>query len=514
MTERASRSLRALYVEDDRFWRKRAEEHLPRHGIEVVAVPGAEEGLEILEASDPPRGVVVLLDLHLKPGRMQGADLLEAIRSRWSAPPPVIVLSIEDEFSTILPLARAYMHSQPRVLYDYQNKRYGFSDSPDSVADSYERLAHAVHLAHLEHSEGGRGFVPPFLVGISREIRSVFRQVRLFAAAGGSEVPVLVTGDTGTGKEVVARLIHFFSDRSEDPFLAVNCAAIPETLLESELFGSVRGAYTGATDREGLLEAASTGTIFLDEIGEMPMPLQAKLLRVLQDRSFRRVGDTREREVRARIVTATNRRLGQLVRDGRFREDLYYRLGMLSIDLPPLHGRTADIELLSTSFILKHLPLAPALRDVDIRPVREVLSSQPYPGNVRELEGVVMKALILASPSGVMTAEHVREALRTRLEPAAPENLESDLSARLAELADRLLDEIVSGRRPPRSLPEIEAEFSGLGVAYQLTLALERRLARAGEKRRHPTDEEARLWFGYSGASSYRRWLSALRKAR
>jgi DNA-binding NtrC family response regulator len=512
---------KVLYIEDDRFWRKRAREHFEGQGLAIQAVATAEEGLEILSplGEEPPSNMVVLLDLHLKRGRMQGEDFLEALRTRWpKSPPPVIVLSIEDDFATILPLAARYMHDAPRVLYDYQNKRYGFSDAPDSVKDSYERLAHAVHLAHLEHTEGGRRFVPPFLVGISPEIRSVFRQVRLYAGAGGeSGVALLVTGDTGTGKEVVARLLHFFSPRADGPFLAVNCAAIPETLLESELFGSVRGAFTGASEREGLFEAAGGGTLFLDEIGEMPPPLQAKLLRVLQDGRIRRVGDSREREVQTRIVAATNRRLGRMVREGRFREDLYYRLGMLTIDLPPLRGRTQDIELLSNSFIIKHLPLAPAVRDVDARRVREILAAQPYPGNVRELEGVIMKALIMAgaSPGGRMEAEHVRAALSGRLESGPDADvLLAEVEARLADLSDMILADIIAGRRDAMSLPEIDDEFSGLGMATQITLAIERRFARLGERRKGPTDEEAREWFGYSGASSYRRWVSAMRSRR
>ena len=510
--------LRVLYVEDDRFWRRRGVENLGRQGIRVDAFGTAEEALEAIggPGSQPPRAVVVLLDLNLQRGRMQGAGFLEAVAARWpEAPPPVIVLSVEDDFASILPLASRFMHSQPRVLYDYQNKRYGFSDSPDSIASSYERLAHAIHLAHLEHADGGRRFVPPFLVGISPEIRAVFRQVRLLGAAGGAAtVPVMVLGSTGTGKEVVARMLHFFSQRSREPFLAVNCAAIPETLLESELFGSTKGAFTGATDREGLFEAAGMGTLFLDEIGDLGPPLQAKLLRVLEEGAVRRVGATREVEVRARVVAATNRDIAGLVADGRFREDLYYRLGMLSISLPPLAGRTQDIELLATSFILKRMPLAGRLADVDAGEVMEVLASQPWPGNVRELEGVIMKALILAGaePDGRLTADHVREAVRSRLDPAA--GLPGDRLARaeqaVADLAEAGLDDIMAGRRPPASLPEIDAEFRGLGLAWQVTRALERRLGReTGRRRRGPTDEEARRWFGYAGASSYRRWKTS-----
>jgi two-component system response regulator AtoC len=518
----AMQRARVLYVEDDRFWRRRAEEHLARQGLDVTAVASAEEGLTSLSShgKGPPRDAVVLLDLHLRHGRMQGEDFLKELRSRWPKnPPPVIVLSIEDDFSTILPLAARYMHTTPRVLFDYQNKRYGFSDSPDSVADSYERLAHAVHLVLLEHAEAGPRFVPPFLIGISPEIRAVFRQVRMFAGAGGgeAEVAVLVTGDTGTGKELVARLLHFFSQRSDGPFIAVNCAAIPETLLESELFGSVKGAFTGATERQGLFEAARGGTLFLDEIGEMTLPLQAKLLRVLQDGRIRRVGDTRERDVRTRVVTATNQSLGRMVREGRFREDLYYRLAMLGIELPPLKGRTQDIELLANSFIIKHLPVAPTVRDVDIRRVREILTAQPYPGNVRELEGVIMKALILAggSEDGRMGADHIRAALAGRPDSGQePGSLRGDVEERLGELADLVLADIVAGRRPPLTLPEIDDEFSELSMAYQLTRAIERRMRRLGERRRGPTDEEARAWFGYSGASSYRRWLAATRKSR
>jgi two-component system response regulator AtoC len=376
-----------------------------------------------------------------------------------------------------------------------------------------------VHLVHLEHEQGGRIPLPPFLVGISPEIRSVFRQVRVFASAGGqgADVPVLVLGETGTGKEVVAKLLHFLSPRRERPFVAVNCAAIPEALLESELFGSVRGAFTGATDREGLFEAAGEGTLFLDEIGEMPPSLQAKLLRVLQEGLVRRVGESREKRVRARIVAATNREIGAMVSGGRFREDLLYRLGMLSVALPPLAGRRQDIELLVNSFIVKHVPLAGDVEDVDRGPVRELLAAQPYPGNVRELEGVVMKSLILASASGSgrLSRSHVQEALKGRVQPAALPGGSPTARAReaMAHLADAVLEDLVGGRRPATSLPDLESEFGRLGLAYQLTQAVERRLAGRGERRRGPTDEEARAWFGYSGASSYRRWLAAARRS-
>lgn len=208
---------------------------------------------------------------------------------------------------------------------------------------------------------------------------------------------MLVTGQSGTGKELVARAIHEQSDRASEAFVAINCGAIPENLLESELFGHVKGAFTGAVqNKEGLFEAATGGTLFLDEIGELSQPLQVKLLRALQEKSIRRVGDTVDRKIDVRIVSATNRRLEEEVAEGRFREDVYYRLNVIQLQLPPLREREEDIPLLAQHFIRRFSEeLGKEVEGMDAE-AYDLLASYGFPGNVRELENLIERAVALA----------------------------------------------------------------------------------------------------------------------
>jgi transcriptional regulator with PAS, ATPase and Fis domain len=217
-----------------------------------------------------------------------------------------------------------------------------------------------------------------------------------------TDVTVAVFGESGTGKELVARTIHNSSPRHDAPFVVVNCAAIPEALLEDELFGHVRGAFTDATrDREGLLAAAHTGTLFLDEIGELPLPLQAKLLRVLQSQEFRRIGDDQDRRVDVRIITATNRDLDQLVASGSFRQDLYYRINVFPMHLPPLRERPEDIAMLVQHFINKlRGRLGKTITGISPEALAR-FSAYDFPGNVRELENKVHQAMVVASTQNI-----------------------------------------------------------------------------------------------------------------
>jgi DNA-binding NtrC family response regulator len=233
------------------------------------------------------------------------------------------------------------------------------------------------------------------IIGSGAWIKELYDRIAMVAA---TDVTVAIFGESGTGKELVARTIHNSSPRHDAPFVVVNCAAIPEQLLEDELFGHVRGAFTDATrDREGLLAAAHTGTLFLDEIGELPLPLQAKLLRVLQSHEFRRIGDDQDRRVDVRIITATNRDLDQLVARGHFRQDLYYRINVFPMHLPPLRERPDDIALLSHHFVQKY-------RGRLGKPVEGVapgalarLAAYAFPGNVRELENKIHQAMVIAA---------------------------------------------------------------------------------------------------------------------
>jgi two-component system response regulator AtoC len=232
------------------------------------------------------------------------------------------------------------------------------------------------------------------LIGSGPWIKELYDRIAMVAA---TDVTVAIFGESGTGKELVARTIHNSSPRHDAPFVVVNCAAIPEQLLEDELFGHVRGAFTDATrDREGLLAAAHTGTLFLDEIGELPLPLQAKLLRVLQSQEFRRIGDDQDRRVDVRIVTATNRDLDQLVANGSFRQDLYYRINVFPMHLPPLRERPEDIVLLVHHFVQKYRARLGKPIDGVSPAALARLCAYEFPGNVRELENKVHQAMVVA----------------------------------------------------------------------------------------------------------------------
>jgi two-component system response regulator PilR (NtrC family) len=231
------------------------------------------------------------------------------------------------------------------------------------------------------------------LIGSSLAMQEV---VELISQVASTKANVLVSGESGTGKEIVARAIHDGSERREAPFVAVNCGAIPENLLESELFGHVKGAFTGAVQsKPGLFETAKSGTVFLDEIGELSLPLQVKLLRVIQERSFRRVGGTNDVRFDARVVAATNRRLEEEVAGGRFREDLYYRLNVIEVELPPLRDRREDIPLLVAHFIEKLTGEPGGASQRVSEPAMRKLVEYDYPGNVRELENVIERAVAL-----------------------------------------------------------------------------------------------------------------------
>ncbi len=265
---------------------------------------------------------------------------------------------------------------------------------------SVEQLFLAIRKLKEKSASGGDGittagrFRVSAIVGTSEPMQKVFRAIE---KARVSKANVLVRGESGTGKELVARAIAVPGQKESDPFVIVNCCAISEGLLESELFGHVKGSFSGAlTDREGLFEAADGGTLFLDEIGDMTLQSQTKLLRAIQEGEFRRVGDNRTRHADVRIIAATNRDLEKAVRIGTFREDLYYRLNVISIHLPPLRSRPSDVPLLIRFFLAKHQNKSPLKVELDSEAI-EMLSRHPYPGNVRELENIIQRTVSFAS---------------------------------------------------------------------------------------------------------------------
>ena len=276
-----------------------------------------------------------------------------------------------------------------------QIARCGASDvvtRPLQAAELVFRIGRAVPSSE---GAGRRPRKSDVIIGAGVWIKELYDRIAMVAA---TDVTVAIFGESGTGKELVARTIHNSSPRHDAPFVVVNCAAIPEQLLEDELFGHVRGAFTDATrDREGLLAAAHTGTLFLDEIGELPLPLQAKLLRVLQSQEFRRIGDDQDRRVDVRIITATNRDLDQLVAGGSFRQDLYYRINVFPMHLPPLRERPDDIALLVHHFVQKYRARLGKPIDGTTPAALARLAAYDFPGNIRELENKIHQAMVLAA---------------------------------------------------------------------------------------------------------------------
>jgi len=369
--------VKVLFIDDDPLAQKTLEALLPAPYVPVPALTAAE-GLALLAAEGAD---AVLLDIGLPD--MDGMDVLRRIASSPSAPPVIMLTALTD--------IRLVKEALREGAYDYIAKPYAL---PELLGTLRRAVANAGRAVPAE------GTLPPDgMLGESGPLRAVREQVRRYGAA---DCPVLLTGESGTGKELAARAVHAASRRADGSLVAVNCGAIPATLLETELFGAEKGAFTDAVGRPGLFERASGGTLFLDEIGEMPPQAQVGLLRVLEQKELTRVGGSRTVPVDVRVVSATNRDLKKAVGDGTFREDLFYRINVLSIRLPPLRERGEDIPLLCAHF-------AAELGAAQIRFQEDALSllrAHPWPGNIRELRNVVQRA-VLAAEDGAVLARHV-----------------------------------------------------------------------------------------------------------
>lgn len=369
---------KVLVIDDEAGMRDMLRLVLERGGYEVFEAPDAQSGLKLLEDEGMP---LVLCDIRM-PGA-DGLDFLREFRNR-DLSGTVVMMSAYGSIDTAVECLKA-------GAWDYISKPFKPDEVLLTLAKAEERLRLLRENETLRLS-AGKLKTPEEMVFRSQTMQRLMEQVQRLAGVGS---PVLVTGETGTGKELVARALHYSGPRKEGPFLAVNCSAIAGNLLESELFGHARGAFTGADRaRDGLFLAASGGTLFLDEIGEMPLELQPKLLRVLQESEVRRVGETRPRRIDTRVVVATARDLHAEVEQGRFREDLYYRLAVVELHLPPLRDRLEDVPLLARHFVdricRREGRIPPVLTDAVVHRLRDY----HWPGNVRELENFLERTLI------------------------------------------------------------------------------------------------------------------------
>ncbi len=371
---------RVLIADDEDSIRFVLREILEAQAMDVVEASDGESALEVLSSQDFD---MAFLDIRM-PG-LSGLEVLERVRSAGGTF-PIVVITAQNTFENAV-------EAMKRGAFDYLVKPFGMDEVSLLVGKVLRArdLNNEVRSLRREVSEksGER------IVGRSPALLEVFKTIGRVAR---SDVSVLVTGESGTGKELVARAIHAAGERHDRPFVAINAAAIPSELLESELFGHERGAFTGAVDRrEGRFREASGGTLFLDEIGDMPLELQAKLLRVLQSGEVTPVGGKMAAHVDVRIIAATHRDLDAAVRDGSFREDLLYRLRVVPIGLPPLRQRREDIENLANYFVTRYgaefSSREKHLSDESIAFLREL----PWPGNVRELENAIKRAVVLAS---------------------------------------------------------------------------------------------------------------------
>src|ERR687894_2958484 len=409
------KKISVLVVDDDALLRKLVTEQLARSGFDSSGAASGEEALAALQATDYD---VVLLDIRMN--GMSGLDALREIRKIEDAP-EVIMLTADTSLGTGLEAMRL-------GAYDYLTKPATLDEMEAVIrkADEKRRLVrqNATLRAAVRSPQGED--TSAALVFESEQMRAI---TGMAEQAARLDSTVVITGESGTGKDVLASYIHARSPRAEQPMIRVNCGALPEQLFESEFFGHERGAFTGATvTKRGLIEAADASTLFLDEIGELAAPMQVKLLHFLEEGRFRRVGSTRDRSADARIIAATNRRLAEDVQQGRFRADLFYRLNVISLHVPPLRERREDIPALVSHFLALYRERfqRPALTLSE--EARRKLEAFNWPGNVRELRNAVERAAALSETDEIEAAQFAQlgDHKETSASDASPTSADTD----------------------------------------------------------------------------------------
>jgi len=377
-----------LVVDDEQTTRELCVAVAQQSGLKVATVATAEDALEVLEQS--------AIDIMLTDLKLPETSGLELLRKAHDLHPEVAVVVLT-QYGTI----DSAVEATRMGAMDYVTKPFRVEE----LRTRLERVMHAVELQQenrllREQLRTRPGF--GLMIGMSAKMERVYKMTEKVSQ---HEYPVLILGESGTGKELVAKSIHYSGPRKDRPFVPVDCSALVPTLIESELFGYVKGAFTGAMQaKQGLLESAHGGTLFLDEIGDMPVDLQAKLLRALQEREIKPVGSTDRRSIDVRIIAATNRDLENAIRSGSFRQDLYFRLNVVQIKLPPLRDRKSDIPLLVTAFLEKFSESRGPVRTISDDAMRRLVAYD-WPGNVRELENAIERAVALGSGPIVQVAD-------------------------------------------------------------------------------------------------------------
>jgi two-component system response regulator AtoC len=417
---------RILVVDDEESLRHLLTKMLVHEGYEVVTAGDGEEALALLgeEAFD-----LVLSDVRMP--RLDGWGFLGALSER-NRPPVVIMMSAYGDRDTALNVMKL-------GAYDYVSKPFTTDDVLLTLRKAEERERLRRDNTRLKE-DALRQFSFESILARSQQMLEIFAIIKKIAEY---KTTVLIMGESGTGKELIARALHFNSPRRDNPFVAVNCGAIPSDLLESELFGHVKGSFTDAVrDKKGLFEMAHTGTLFLDEIGELPLGLQVKLLRALQEEEIRKVGSSVPTRVDVRIIAATVKDLPREVREGRFRDDLYYRLNVLSIHLPPLRDRPEDISLLVDHFLEKHSSKHGIPKPDIAKTAFRMLLDYRWPGNVRELENTIERAVILTSQT--ITPEDLpRQLLATAATVNVEKAEEGDVPLSLKQRVRNLEEDLI-----------------------------------------------------------------------
>ncbi|MGB8224932.1 MAG: sigma-54 dependent transcriptional regulator [Polyangiales bacterium] len=434
-------SARILVCDDEASLREMLQILLRREGYRVDAVDGVHSARDKLASVDPYD--VVITDLVMPDGT--GMEVLDAVRARSTDTQILMV--------TAYATTEQAVEAMRKGAYDYVQKPFKNHELLVTLEKALEKRAIVAENETLRAEVQSR-WSEGQLIGKSP---AMDRLRDLIKRVASSTTSVLITGESGTGKEMVARALHFQSPRAKEPFVVLNCGAMPENLIESELFGHVKGAFTGAnTEKEGLFRAADGGTLFLDEVGELPPPLQVKLLRVLQERKVRPVGGSAEVEVDVRVLAATNRNVESEVDSGAFREDLFYRLNVIRIEVPPLRERPEDIPVLAGYFLQKHAAVQGRRLEFSPEAMRW-LAQQSYAGNVRELENIVERGVTL-SPGSTVNREDLgdthpsRKATNISLIPEGRFDLDAYLAQVERELLLRALDQSAGVRKKAADL--------------------------------------------------------------